>query len=115
MLSCATLPALSLNTAVPDEPCVTDSALKLLTVESSGATTCACPRLESIELGSFCISSTDGLLAAMLQSRYMNDDSAQTVRLTEATISVPESNMEDLVLLVDMQKLGLTINMPLEL
>lgn len=111
LLSCTTLLVLSLNTAVPDEPFVTDSVLKLLTVESSGTIVRACPKLESIELGAFCTSSTDGLLAAMLQSRYTNDDSADMICLTKATVSVPESNMDDLLQLTEMEMPGLTINM----
>jgi hypothetical protein len=110
LLSCATLSVLSLNSTAPDEPFVTDSVLKLLTVESSGAIR-ACPRLKSIEIGAFVTSSTDGLLATMLQSRYTNGDSSEMVCLTEATISVPESNMDDLLQLTEMQQPGLTVNM----
>jgi len=89
---CSSLKTLFLEST--NEGFVTDRVLESLTFDNSGPS--LCPTLESIALGEACISSSDGKLARMIESRFINRNSS-TSCLRRVSVSIGSGYTQDIV------------------
>ncbi|TFK39961.1 hypothetical protein BDQ12DRAFT_722159 [Crucibulum laeve] len=108
LIDCLTAVSASLTTFSIDgmETCVTDRLLTLLTVEDDNAPP-LCPKLDNLGIGPLCLSSTDGILGKMADSRWK--EPLHTARLKELNISVGKSHEKDIKRLLELYREGLYI------
>jgi hypothetical protein len=95
---CPSLSTLFLEST--DQGFVNDEVLERLTFDNSGPS--LCPMLKSIAIGEACLSSSDGKLARMIESRFSNRNS-RTSYLQHVSVSIGPGYTEDISRLEELQ------------
>lgn len=101
-----TLQQLNITNERAKDNCITDDVVRALTASSSPSNpTFLCPQLDYLKLWR-CVSSTDGLLADMVQSRWLpqEEDTAKRMRLVIILLRDEERHAIDVVRLKEFHR-----------